>query len=394
MLIDGNKGLSMKRICHLCLNGPYNEGWNYQENIMPKYHAKQGYEVFQLVTPYMWEGTKMVVSNDHEYTNRYGVHVYRCRAKKGVVGGIRFNRYPEVMELLEKIHPDILFIHDVQCLDMTVVAKYLSSHRECTAFADNHSDFSNSARNWISLNIIHKIIWKHMAHTIEPYIKKFYGVLPARVDFLTNIYGIPKEKVELLVMGADDEFVEGAKQNINSKKIREKYGIEQDDFLILTGGKIDLFKTQTILLMQAVHEIKDSKVKLLVFGSVAPELKDNVNKLSDGVKVQYIGWIDAIDSYDFFAISDLVVFPGRHSVFWEQVCGQGIPMLVKDWDGTHHVDLGGNVLFLKEDSCDEIRTKIELVKNDKKVYSVMKSVAEQKGIKNFSYDEISKRAIE
>ena len=43
------------KICHLCLNGPYNEGWNYQENILPKYHVKQGHKVYQIVTPYMWE---------------------------------------------------------------------------------------------------------------------------------------------------------------------------------------------------------------------------------------------------------------------------------------------------------------------------------------------------
>ena len=30
-------------ICHIVLNGTYTEGWNYQENIIPKYHARMGY---------------------------------------------------------------------------------------------------------------------------------------------------------------------------------------------------------------------------------------------------------------------------------------------------------------------------------------------------------------
>ena len=60
------------RICHLCLHGPYNEGWNYQENILPKYHSLGGHDVFQIVTPYMWEKDKIVISKDKEYTNKSG----------------------------------------------------------------------------------------------------------------------------------------------------------------------------------------------------------------------------------------------------------------------------------------------------------------------------------
>ena len=116
------------KICHLCLNGPYNEGWNYQENILPKYHVKQGHRVYQIVTPYMWKENELAVSHDKRYVNEDGVEVIRCKAKKGLIGGIRFNRYPEVFGLLDEIHPDILFIHDVQCLDIMVVVKYLKKH--------------------------------------------------------------------------------------------------------------------------------------------------------------------------------------------------------------------------------------------------------------------------
>lgn len=75
---------------------------------------------------------------------------------------------------------------------------------------DNHSDFSNSARNWLSKNVLHKIVWRTMAKN-RTICKKFYGVLPARVDFLIDVYNLPKEKCELLVMGADDDLVKRTK---------------------------------------------------------------------------------------------------------------------------------------------------------------------------------------
>ena len=380
------------KICHLCLNGPYNEGWNYQENILPKYHVKQGHKVYQIVTPYMWEGNKLVVSHDRRYTNEAGVEIFRCKAKKGLIGGNRFNRYPEVLGLLNEIKPDILFIHDVQCLDITVVVNYLKKHRECTTYVDNHSDFSNRARNWLSKNILHKIIWKAMAKRIEPYVRLFYGVLPGRVDFLIDMYKLPKDKCKLLVMGADDDLVEKNNKPEIRNKIRQKYNIKKDDFLIMTGGKIDAFKTQTLLLMEAVRETKPKNVKLIVFGSVDDNLKAKVDELADGEKVQYIGWIEAKESYAFFAAAELVVFPGRHSVFWEQVVGQGIPMVVKYWEGTTHVNVCGNVKFLYKDSKNEIEDVInEILMNDE--YSVMKEKAILAS-KQFRYGDIARKSIE
>lgn len=380
------------KICHLCLNGPYNEGWNYQENVLPKYHVKQGYKVYQIVTPYMWEGNKLVTSHDERYINDAGVEIIRCKAKKGIIGGIRLNRYPEVMGLLNEIQPDILFIHDVQCLDIKVVVQFLKKHNECIVYVDNHSDFSNSARNWLSKNLLHKILWRSMAKSIEPYVKLFYGVLPARVDFLIDVYKLPADKCKLLVMGADDELIEkNAKQEVRSKT-REKYGINAEDFLVMTGGKIDAFKIQTILLMEAIKEIEEKNVKLIVFGSVDANLIDKVNELADGKKVQYIGWVEANDSYTLFSAADLVVFPGRHSVFWEQVVGQGIPLVVKYWEGTTHVNVCDNVKFLYKDSKEEIKAVInEILQSDN--YEKLKDKSKEAS-KQFRYSDIARRSIE
>lgn len=379
------------RICHLCLHGPYNEGWNYQENILPKYHSLQGHEVYQIVTPYMWDQDKIAISTDTEYTNKNGVNIIRCKHSKGPTFGGRITHYPEVMDLLTKINPGILFIHDVQCIDIRTVVKYLKTHQNCIVYVDNHSDFSNSARNWVSKNILHKMLWKHMAKIINPYVKRFYGVLPARVDFLVDMYGLPKEKCSLLVMGADDERVE---ENLLKERIaitRAELNIEDEEFLIVTGGKIDLAKTQTLLLMEAVRSIQKN-IKLVVFGSVALELKERFNELCDSDNIKYIGWIPAEDSYRIFSAADLVMFPGRHSVFWEQVAGMGIPMVVKYWDGTTHVDCGGNVEFLYNDSVEEIILMIEKITQSDYHHKMKKTAENASG--NFRYSTIAKKSIE
>ena len=380
---------------HVCLIAPVTDGLAYQDNLLPKYHVQMGWDTTIVTSRWIWDSNgKMKIDDRDKYVNEDGVKVIRLPMNGKENFYNHFKRFYGFLQVLNSETPDIIFIHGCQFLDIDQVVKYLKKHHDVKVFVDNHADFSNSARGWVSKNILHKIIWRHCAHKIEPYTTKFYGVLPARVDFLKNIYKLPAEKCELLVMGADDELVEKAKTSGARKRIRDQYKIADTDFLIMTGGKIDQWKTQTLLLMQAVHNIKNESVKLIVFGSVTQELMEQVKSLADGTKVQYIGWIQSKDSYDYFEAADLVVFPGRHSVMWEQVVGQGKPMLVKDWVGTHHVDIGGNVKFLTKDSVEEIQGEIEHLLANPDEYQKMTNVAEKEGMKVFSYKEIARRAIE
>lgn len=383
------------KIVHIC--GTFTEKLGYQENYLTKYHSKMGNHVTVITSRWVYDDTgslTLQTSGPFQYVNDDGVRVVRLPILFGASFHFRLHTLRGFHRMLKQEAPDILFVHGCQFLDVHVIARYAKRHPNVRIYVDNHADFSNSATNFLSKSVLHGMIWRGCAHRIEPYTRKFYGVLPARVDFLEDVYGLSPAQCELLVMGADDEQVIRAKQAGARRQIREQHHISENDFLVVTGGKIDQWKTQTLLLMQAVRNISDVRVRLLVFGSVTPELKAQVEALSDGERVRYIGWIRAEESYDYFEAADLVVFPGRHSVLWEQAAGQGVPMLVKDWPGTHHVDLGGNVRFLTQDSAEEIRQALEWLMKHPECYEEMKNVATERGIKAFSYRDIAGRAIE
>ena len=382
------------KILHLMLACFYVEKYSYQENYLPKYHKAAGHEVEIVASRIAFSKNgvpgKLPAKYCARHLNEHGIPVTRLFNKPGRLDG-RLRRFVGLQDELERFQPDLIFIHGIQFCDISIVAKYCKKHPNVKVFADNHADFSNSATNWVSKNLVHRILWRRCGHKIKKYVTRFYGVLPARVDFLKEQYKLPAKKIELLVMGGDDESVIAAAKPEVRQEIRAKYNLAEDDFVIMTGGKIDLFKTQTLMLMQAVHRLEDKKVKLVVFGSIVPELQEQVHALCDGEKVQYAGWIEAADSYAMFAAADLVVFPGRHSVFWEQVASQGIPMLVKHWDGTTHVDRGGNVRFLYQDSVEEIHNELQkIVGGD---YAAMKEAAKQAS-SHFLYSKIAKRSIE
>lgn len=381
------------KITHICLCGPVTDNWTYQDNLLPKYHKELEYDVSVITSQYIWNNEgKLDLDERSTYYNEYGIKTIRLELKADTKYSSKFRRYKDLYKNIVNEEPDILFIHGVQFLDIKYVVKYVKSHKNVKVFVDNHADFSNSARNFLSKNILHNIIWRHCAQLIEPYTTKFYGVLPARVDFLKDVYKVPKEKTELLVMGADDEKVEEAKNPNIRKEIREKYHINSDDFLIMTGGKIDTNKPQTLLLMEAVKEINNPNLKLIVFGSVIPELKEKFNHLLCNA-VKYIGWVDSKETYKYFNAADLVVFPGLHSVFWEQVVGLGKPCVFRYMKGFTHIDLDGNCKFLYEDSVNEIKRVINEIINNEESYEHMKSIARTKGMNRFSYKKIAQKSI-
>ena len=43
------------RIVHICLTGAMTDGWNYQENLLAKYHAREGYNVSIIASQWRYD---------------------------------------------------------------------------------------------------------------------------------------------------------------------------------------------------------------------------------------------------------------------------------------------------------------------------------------------------
>lgn len=382
------------KILHICVTGPYTDGFNYQENMLTKYQVKGGHDVCIIASEWEWGKNGKIEKHigDNSYVNAEGVCVKRLPVKGNKDVFYRYKRFVGFYRAIEEIAPEVIFIHNLQFFDIDRIVKYAKSHT-VKIFADNHADFSNSARSKLAV-AFYKIVWRYMAQMIEPYTTKFYGVLPARVDFLKDVYKLPTKKCELLVMGADDDEVDRAGTIENQQRIRNELGISKDDFLIVTGGKIDEWKTQTLLLMDAVKQIDNDRIKLLIFGPVSESIRAKFDESFNEQKMRYISWANTQQSYDYFAIADLVAFPGRHSVYWEQAAGQGKPMICKCWEGTTHIDVGGNVRFMKRDDVREITSIIGDIIYNRNKYNTMKNVAENKAMHEYSYTSISRKITE
>jgi len=120
-----------------------------------------------------------------------------------------------------------------------------------------------------------------------------------------------------------------------------------------------------------------------------PELKSAFDaQLSD--QVQFVGWKKTDEIYAEFAAADIIVFPGLHSVLWEQAVAMGKPCIFRKINGFTHVDLGGNCTFFTEDTVEEYNRVIhETLANLK----ALQQVATTKGVEAFLYSRIAERSI-
>ncbi|RQP14615.1 MAG: glycosyltransferase [Chryseobacterium sp.] len=382
------------KILHCALAAFYIDNYGYQENILPKIHKLQGHTVKIVAsTETFINNGKLGYIEAGSYINEHGIEVTRIPYTSFLphFAAIKLRSYDNLYKELVDFKPDLIFLHDVQFLDAFVIAKYLRKNPSVRLVADGHADYINSARNWFSLEILHKIIYRRCVKALLPFTEVFYGTLPARMVFFNEVYQIPEEKIRFLPMGADDSVFDRANSVDIRRRMRGELRLQDDDFVVITGGKIDKNK-KIDELISSVKRMRDPKLKLIIFGSIADDSCLNENDLHDK-RIQFIGWQNADRIYDLLLMSDLGVFPGTHSVLWEQTVGVGLPALFRSWEGMYHVDVGGNCLFLQGGTEMEITDALTKILTDREFYEKMKDAAQTAGVTQFSYSQIARRSL-
>ena len=379
------------KVIHIAPNAPYNEGWSYQENILPKYQAKLGHDVCLIVTNQEHRNGRIEETSCTDSITKDGFRVIRRKQQRMFSAVLRgaLSRI-DVYDTLVKERPDFIFYHGLVSATIFDVCRYKREiNPDCVIVQDNHLDYNIGFDPRSRRGIILKVLYSSIFRMTKKYIAKVYGVTPWRAEYAQKFFGVPADMTDVLIMGADDEKIDFAHREETRTSIRNQYGIADSDFLIVTGAKIDARK-KIHLLMEAVNQTEG--VKLLVFGNVLDDIKEAFEKqLSD--KVQWVGFIPSDDAYNYFFAADLVVFPGQHSVLWEQACACKGPCVFARWPGMEHVDNGGNACFIDEVSVEGIKRCIEAL-NRTPAYEQMKACAESEMTDVYLYSHIAKKSLE
>ena len=333
---------------------------------------------------------KMIEKLPARFVSKGGFEVVTLRKKYVMTKKLtEFLSILDIGELLKAFSPDLVFVHGLSNLTINQIAHYKMKHKNTVVFVDNHADYNIGPKTKTLIQKAARAFWRINTHRNDKWISKYYGVTPWRKAFAEDYYRTPADKTDTLIMGADDGKIDFLSKSIIRARIREKHNVSDGDFLIVTGGKLDK-KKRVIQLMEACVNIP--KVKLLVFGNVLADIKDDFNQLLSNKNIIYIGWMQADAVYDYFMSADLVAFPGQHSVLWEQACASKTPCIFAKWDGMDHVDHGGNSSFFTGLDVELIKKDIESLVFTEKYYC-MRAIAESPATDIYLYSSIAKKTI-
>lgn len=381
------------KIVHISPSAPYNDYWGYQENLLPKYQKKLGNSVTLITTCFTHKDGKIIKTPQADYILNDGVRVIRLPVKKYLTRWLTgVHSHMNVLSYLKQIQPDYVFFHGLVSTTVFEVICYKRRYNpKCVIVQDNHLDYNIGHKSSTWKQKIQRTFFRMVNKKSVKYVDRIYGVTPWRKTYAEDYFRIPPDKTDVLIMGADDEKIDFANRDEIRKKIRDQYGIQPGDFLIATGGKLDA-KKKVELLMRAVGKL--SETKLLIFGqvdaSIEGEFRELLNKYSN---IIYVGWIEADKVYDYFFASDLIFFPGQHSVLWEQACASKVPCVFAYWEGMEHVNNGGNAALLKDINQENI---VECIKSlmFTSYYDEMKQIAKSDKTDIYMYSKIAERSLE
>lgn len=380
------------KIVHIAPSAPYNDYWGYQDNLLPKYQKKLGHDVTIITTNTIHKAGEIIEVDSADYVLNDGVRVIRL-ARKQYIHPIltNLNSRLDIKKYLNEISPAFIFFHGLVSTTIYDVIQYKKRHPNCVIVQDNHLDYNigRSSTTWKDRAI--RLFYRHINRKSIPYVSRVYGVTPWRKTYAEEYFNIPKCKTDVLLMGADDENINYLHRKKIRSKIRDNHNIAGSDFLIVTGGKIDA-KKNIHRLMGACAGMDG--VKLLIFGELDDDIREEFDRLCTiSANILYVGWIAAEKVYDYFFAADLVFFPGRHSVLWEQACASKTPCVFYKWDEMNHVNNGGNSDFIYSANEITIRQKITELKFTSKYYA-MKMVAESEATDIYLYSNIAKKSLE
>ncbi|MFY0685211.1 MAG: glycosyltransferase [Balneola sp.] len=182
--------------------------------------------------------------------------------------------------------------------------------------------------------------------------------------------------------------------------LREKYGFDRDDNIVLFFGIIREYKGLDILI-DALNKLalEDEKIKPLIVGEFYDDKNKYVNSINPEHKSQYTiidRFVSAEESAELFSISDLLVLPYKsasQSGVLADALNFNLPCLVADHAGlTEHIEQGKDGLVFESENSPELSSKISGFFSNKSQQEIIKSNIRTKK-DELSWEEFSNRLV-
>lgn len=162
-------------------------------------------------------------------------------------------------------------------------------------------------------------------------------------DFISDVYGTPIEKRELIHNGLPDTRVELSNTEIET--ICNDYNVPQDKKIVLYAGRLTKSKGADRIQQTLTTLVQEFPCHLLYAGadSIAEWIDDTAP-----FSVSSVGFLSRVELFKLYAIADIGLFPSRH----EQCSFNGIEMLMHGLPVIAWLEFGVKDMFTPDNSIN------------------------------------------
>ncbi len=305
----------------------------YQINIMPKYLALFGHEVW-IVTSKVegiekpaanFFGNENIEKRDADFTRKTGVKIVRVKPLTTKTVSNRIVQGRELFRTVKALDPDVVYVHGN---DTFTGIRYLLKKRRGYALVTDSHMLSMACENGF-----HRLFAKGYRTFVTPRIlKENIPVIRTQDDpYVEKSFGIPLSQAPWISYGSDTLLFHP--DVAEKSKFREENGIDKDDFVVVYTGKMDEPKGGKLLAETFREKFNTKrKVVLVAVGSTSGEYGDEVEKIFSESENRVIRFPTQkyFDLPRFYQAADLSVFAKQCSLSFYDAQACGLPVLSED----------------------------------------------------------------
>jgi glycosyltransferase involved in cell wall biosynthesis len=302
------------RIVHI--NVHYQDKLGYQDYYLGAEQVKLGHEVIFVSSDWHfdypdYENTvQSLIGNRYQGTglfkNDYGCAIHRLKGLLRFTGWIWLKGFKQKLVALQ---PDLVIQHGVfnyQAIRLSFFAKQLN----CPVIYDDHTTFDNQLKTGKIAGVVFFLFRQFFAKRIYQSAHKVIGISDSTMVVLQQRFGIPKEKLQMVPLGADNQLF-FPDRNLRTN-YRKALGIAADELLVVYTGKVYAEKNVPLIFEALNDELfKDHTIKILVVGNIAAHYKAEFKALMEQ-SIKPVIQLDAIPASQLnqvYNAADIAVWP-------------------------------------------------------------------------------------
>lgn len=302
----------MNRIVFLCLGSQFSPYMYYKDNYMIRAAVEAKHNVLVVTTNKMYiEGVESEVSEGID--DSFGYTIVR---KKNKNLGLRILtekiRYTSgLIDIICSFSPDLIFYNCPQIYNVNELGFLRKKIPNVKVIWDFSTWYGNSGKNFLSLNVLHKGIYRRWLKKNQIYVDKIYYTADDPHTFIRKVYKLDESKMELHDLPG--EVIEYEEKEKYRKIIEKEIGVSHEDILFIHTGKMNKIK-KTIELIRSFSKCEDRRFKLIIVGSLDEEIREEVMRLvSIDNRIFYLGFKTGEELIQIVRGCDVYVQPGSTS---------------------------------------------------------------------------------